>query len=50
MPDGTYYFSKVRKGTYKGLQFRYRYGNRTQHAFTSNPDFKYNRAQLEYDF
>jgi len=48
--DGTYYFNKVRKGTYKGLQFRYRYGNRTQHEFTSNPDFKYNRAQLEYDF
>jgi hypothetical protein len=48
--DGTFFFNKVRTGTYKGLSFRYRYANRTQHEFTSNPDFKYNRAQLEYDF
>jgi hypothetical protein len=48
--DGTYYFNPVGKGTYHGLSFRYRYAERTQNFFTANPDFKYNRAQLEYDF
>ncbi len=48
--DGTFFFNKVGKGPYKGLSFRYRYAERTQNFFTTNPDFKYNRAQLEYDF
>ena len=48
--DGTYFFNKVAKGTYKGFSLRYRYGERVQQFFTTNPDFKYNRAQLEYDF
>ncbi len=37
----------------KGLLVRYRYGERTQQftsAFGGLPLFKYNRAQLEYDF
>ena len=48
--DGTYFFNKVGKGAYKGLQVRYRYGERVQQFFATNPDFKYNRAQLQYDF
>lgn len=48
--DGTFYFNPVGKGAYHGLSFRYRYAERTQNFFTNNPDFKYNRAQLEYDF
>jgi hypothetical protein len=48
--DGTYWFNPVGPGTYHGLMFRYRYAERTQNFFTPNPDFKYNRAQLEYDF
>ena len=48
--DGTYYFNPVGKGAYRGLSFRYRYAERTQNFFTTNPDFKYNRAQLEYAF
>ena len=48
--DGTYYFNPVGKGAYHGLSFRYRYAERTQSFFTNNPDFKYNRAQMEYDF
>jgi hypothetical protein len=48
--DGTYWFNPLSKGTYHGLLFRYRYADRTQTFFTTNPDFKYNRAQLEYDF
>jgi hypothetical protein len=48
--DGTYWFNPLGKGSYHGLLFRYRYAERTQNFFTTNPDFKYNRAQLEYDF
>jgi len=48
--DAWYFFNKVRPGPYKGLSFRYRYGERVQHYFTGNPDYKDNRAQLEYDF
>jgi hypothetical protein len=48
--DGTYFFNPIGKGPYHGLSFRYRYAERTQNFFTTNPDFKYNRAQLEYDF
>ena len=48
--DGTYWFNPLGKGSYHGLLFRYRYAERTQNFFTANPDFKYNRAQLEYDF
>jgi hypothetical protein len=48
--DGTYFFNAVAKGPYRGLSFRYRYAERTQNFFTTNPDFKYNRAQLEYAF
>jgi hypothetical protein len=48
--DGTYFFNPIGKGPYHGLSVRYRYAERTQNFFTTNPDFKYNRAQLEYDF
>ncbi|MBV9102647.1 MAG: hypothetical protein JO060_03595 [Candidatus Eremiobacteraeota bacterium] len=38
-------------GACKGLQIRYRYADRLQApAFATNPEFKYNRGQLEYDF
>jgi hypothetical protein len=51
--DGTYFFSRVGKGPYRGFSLRHRYAERTQ-SFTSayggTPDFKYNRTQLEYDF
>jgi hypothetical protein len=48
--DGTLFLNPVGKGTYHGLSLRYRYAERNQNFFTTNPDFKYNRAQLEYDF
>lgn len=48
--DATYYFNPVGIGTYHGLSLRHRYAERTQQFFTTNPDFKYNRTQLEYDF
>ncbi|HVA34541.1 MAG TPA: hypothetical protein VNG31_10360, partial [Candidatus Baltobacteraceae bacterium] len=68
--DGTYRFSPVTTGRYRGLLLRYRYAQRSQtNTFcgasgsacppgaTSGsgflgglPLFKYNRAQLEYDF
>jgi hypothetical protein len=51
--DGRYYFSRVVKGEYRGLLLRYRYAQRTQSNTTmlgGLPLFKYNRAQLEYDF
>jgi hypothetical protein len=58
--DGSYKFSSVKPGLpYRGLMLRYRYAQRTQsNAFFANtsgylgglPLFKYNRAQLEYDF
>jgi hypothetical protein len=58
--DGQYHFSNVPKsGPYRGLLLRYRYAQRTL-SNTYYPDaaadlgglplFKYNRAQLEYDF
>jgi hypothetical protein len=51
--DGRYYLSPRGKGRYRGLFLRYRYAHRTQ-TNTSElgglPLFKYNRAQLEYDF
>jgi hypothetical protein len=46
--DATYFLNKVKPGRYKGLSLRYRYGDRTQPTLPY--DFKYNRAQLEYDF
>jgi hypothetical protein len=46
--DATYFLNKVRPGRYKGLSLRYRYADRTQPTLPY--DFKYNRAQLEYDF
>lgn len=46
--DGSYFFNRVTNGTYHGLSFRYRYAERQQP--TAPVDFKYNRAQLEYDF
>lgn len=52
--DGMYYFSQVPKsGSYKGLLVRYRYAERTINyttAYGGIPLFKYNRAQVEYDF
>lgn len=48
--DGTYFFNKLGKGPYHGFSLRHRYADRTQQFFTTNPDFKYNRTQLEYDF
>ena len=48
--DATYFFSKVGKGAYHGLSIRQRFAERTQQFFTTNPDFKYERTQLEYDF
>jgi hypothetical protein len=48
--DGTFYFNAVGKGPYHGFSLRHRYAERTQPLFTTNPDFKYNRTQLEYDF
>ena len=48
--DGTFYLSPLAKGPYRGFSLRHRYAERTQQFFTSNPDFKYNRTQLEYDF
>jgi hypothetical protein len=61
--DGTYRFSKVTTGAYRGLMLRYRYGQRmlsnTYFPSASSdaaaylgglPLFKYNRAQVEYDF
>ncbi|MBV9057140.1 MAG: hypothetical protein JO351_10955, partial [Candidatus Eremiobacteraeota bacterium] len=51
--DGRYYLSAVRQGRYRGLLLRYRYAQRTQsntQTLGGSPLFKYNRAQLEYDF
>lgn len=46
--DATYFLNRVRPGPYHGLSLRYRYADRTQPTLPF--DFKYNRAQLEYDF
>jgi hypothetical protein len=58
--DGRYYFSQNKPGKlYKGLMIRYRYAQREipDTYFASGatwlggiPLFKYNRAQIEYDF
>ncbi len=48
--DGTFFFNPLGKGPYRGFSLRHRYAERTQQMFTTNPDFKYNRTQLEYDF
>jgi hypothetical protein len=46
--DATYFLNRVRSGPYKGLFVRYRYADRTQPTLPF--DFKYNRAEMEYDF
>ena len=51
--DATYYANRLRQGPYKGLMLRYRYGSRQVTNVTTYgglPLFKYNRAQMEYDF
>jgi hypothetical protein len=51
--DALWYAQPLRRGPYKGLLLRYRYGARViENTFTYGglPLFKYNRAQLEYDF
>lgn len=51
--DGRYYLSPVGPGRYHGFFLRYRYAERTQtntQVLGGLPLFKYNRAQLEYDF
>ncbi len=53
--DALYYFNRLPKtGTYKGLLFRYRYGERDQSPVFAGGTplslFKYNRFQAEYDF
>lgn len=51
--DGRYHLSPVGKERYRGLLLRYRYAQRTQsntQTLGGLPLFKYNRAQLEYDF
>jgi hypothetical protein len=51
--DATFYASLLHTGPYKGLLLRYRYGSRQVTNVTSYgglPLFRYNRAQMEYDF
>ncbi|HZY97417.1 MAG TPA: hypothetical protein VFE35_09960 [Candidatus Cybelea sp.] len=51
--DGRYYLSRVGQGRYRGFFLRYRYAQRTQsntQLLGGSPLFKYNRAQIEYDF
>ncbi|MDQ6931377.1 MAG: OprD family outer membrane porin [Candidatus Eremiobacteraeota bacterium] len=54
--DVTYFFNKVDpKKTYRGFSLRHRYADRSTFfgagaTATSNPDFKYNRTQLEFTF
>ena len=51
--DAQYFASPLRAGPYKGLLLRYRYGSRQVTNVTTYgglPLFRYNRAQLEYDF
>ncbi len=49
--DLTYNFNPVRAGTYKGLSFRERYGQRSQPVFPNFPQtFRYLRHQLQYSF
>jgi hypothetical protein len=51
--DAMWYAQPLGRGPYKGLLLRYRYGARTidnTFLYGGLPLFKYNRAQLEYDF
>jgi hypothetical protein len=51
--DAQYFARPRRLGPYKGLLLRYRYGSRQVTNVTTYgglPQFRYNRAQLEYDF
>ena len=51
--DAQYFASRLRPGPYKGLLLRYRYGSRQVTNVTNYgglPQFRYNRAQMEYDF
>ncbi|HEX3469087.1 MAG TPA: hypothetical protein VHT05_13495, partial [Candidatus Elarobacter sp.] len=52
--DAMWYVNRLpKRGPYKGLLLRYRYGARTFDNITQYggaPLFKYNRAQVEYDF
>ena len=51
--DGRYHFSPVGRGRYRGFVVRYRYAQRTQsntQTLGGLPLFKYNRAQVEYNF
>jgi hypothetical protein len=52
--DAQYFASRLRPGAaYKGLLLRYRYGSRQVTNVTTYgglPQFRYNRAQMEYDF
>jgi hypothetical protein len=51
--DALYHFSRVGHGRYRGLLLHYRYGERFFNntlIYGGLPVFKYNRAQLEYDF
>ncbi|MEA2786913.1 MAG: hypothetical protein QOF71_3017 [Candidatus Eremiobacteraeota bacterium] len=51
--DAQFYASRLRPGPYKGLLLRYRYGSRQVTNVTTYgglPLFRYNRAQMEYDF
>jgi hypothetical protein len=51
--DAQYYARPLGRGPYKGLLLRYRYGSRQVTNVTTYgglPLFRYNRAQMEYDF
>jgi len=51
--DAQYFAGPVGPGPYKGLVLRYRYGSRQVTNVTTYgglPLFRYNRAQMEYDF
>jgi len=51
--DALWYATPLRRGAFKGLLLRYRYGARVFEntaVYGGLPLFKYNRAQLEYDF
>jgi len=51
--DAQFFASRLRPGPYKGLLLRYRYGSRQVTnilTYGSLPLFRYNRAQMEYDF
>lgn len=51
--DAQYFARPLRPGPYKGLLLRYRYGSRQVTnviTYGGLPQFRYNRAQMEYDF